>query len=353
MKAAPFEYSRPADVDEACALLAADDGARLIAGGQTLVPLMAMRLARPTRLIDIARIAGLAYVRDRRRCIAIGATTKQHVVESDPLVREQAAAARPGHAVRRPRRDAGARHRRRLARQWRSGGRDRAGGGDARRDAGLARRRQDRRDGGGRLLPRADGDGLADHRPALRRCGFRSGRSGGSARAFTRSTRGRAISPSSRPRRRSRSMLTAAARAPPSASARRRRCRSGSMRLSRRSLGSAFDEGQGASGGRRPRSPMSRRWPTCTPPPTIAAASRRRWRCAPSPMPFEMPRRGAHEGRARRQRRDGMRSRSSRARACSTACATSSCSPARMPAASTASAAPARCWSTASRCAPA
>jgi CO/xanthine dehydrogenase FAD-binding subunit len=87
MKPAPFEYSRPADLDEACALLAADDGARLIAGGQTLVPLMAMRLARPSRLIDIARIPGLAYVRDEGRDVAIGATTRQHVVESDPLVR--------------------------------------------------------------------------------------------------------------------------------------------------------------------------------------------------------------------------------------------------------------------------
>jgi CO/xanthine dehydrogenase FAD-binding subunit len=121
MKPAPFEYSRPADVDEACALLAADDGARLIAGGQTLVPLMAMRLARPSRLVDIARIAGLAYVHeesavrprasgdpgatgeaaldsrlrgnDRGRgssqngTIAIGATTRQHVVEHDPLIR--------------------------------------------------------------------------------------------------------------------------------------------------------------------------------------------------------------------------------------------------------------------------
>jgi carbon-monoxide dehydrogenase medium subunit len=73
-------------VDEACALLAADEGARLIAGGQTLVPLMAMRLARPTRLVDIARIPGLAYVREERGAIEIGAATKQHVVENDPLV---------------------------------------------------------------------------------------------------------------------------------------------------------------------------------------------------------------------------------------------------------------------------
>jgi CO/xanthine dehydrogenase FAD-binding subunit len=87
MKPAAFEYSRPADIDEACALLAADDGARVIAGGQTLVPLMAMRLARPTRLIDIARIPGLSYVRDEGGEIAIGATTRQHVIESDLVVR--------------------------------------------------------------------------------------------------------------------------------------------------------------------------------------------------------------------------------------------------------------------------
>jgi CO/xanthine dehydrogenase FAD-binding subunit len=126
MKPAPFEYSRPASLDEACALLAADDGARIIAGGQTLVPLMAMRLARPTRLVDIARIPGLAYIREepaavrprasgdpgpqaersesaalgsrlrgnergedagKPTTIVIGATTKQYVVESDPLVR--------------------------------------------------------------------------------------------------------------------------------------------------------------------------------------------------------------------------------------------------------------------------
>jgi carbon-monoxide dehydrogenase medium subunit len=87
MKPAPFEYSRPADIDEACAMLAAEDGARVIAGGQTLVPLMAMRLARPTRLIDIARIPDLAYIRDEGEHVAIGATTRQCVVESDAVVR--------------------------------------------------------------------------------------------------------------------------------------------------------------------------------------------------------------------------------------------------------------------------
>ena len=89
MKAAPFEYSRAADVDEACALLAADDGARVIAGGQTLVPMMVMRLARPTRLIDINRIASLSYIRKEGDGIAIGATTKQCVVERDALVADE------------------------------------------------------------------------------------------------------------------------------------------------------------------------------------------------------------------------------------------------------------------------
>ena len=86
MKAAPFEYCRAADIDEACTWLAADDGARVIAGGQTLVPMMAMRLARPTRLIDINRIAALSYIRKDGDGIAIGATTRQCVVERDALV---------------------------------------------------------------------------------------------------------------------------------------------------------------------------------------------------------------------------------------------------------------------------
>jgi carbon-monoxide dehydrogenase medium subunit len=87
MKPAPFEYVRAASIDEACALLAADEGARLIAGGQTLVPLMAMRLARPARLIDIARVAELSFVREESGAVVIGAATRQCVVETDPLVR--------------------------------------------------------------------------------------------------------------------------------------------------------------------------------------------------------------------------------------------------------------------------
>jgi carbon-monoxide dehydrogenase medium subunit len=89
MKAAPFAYTRAADVEEACALLAADESARVIAGGQTLVPMMAMRLARPTHLIDINRIAALSYVREQAGGVAIGATTRQCAVERDTLVKKR------------------------------------------------------------------------------------------------------------------------------------------------------------------------------------------------------------------------------------------------------------------------
>lgn len=89
MKAAPFEYSRPATVDEACALLAADDNARVIAGGQTLVPMMAMRLARPTRLVDIARISDLSYINDDGDSVTVGAATRQCVAERSALVKEK------------------------------------------------------------------------------------------------------------------------------------------------------------------------------------------------------------------------------------------------------------------------
>jgi len=86
MKAAPFEYSRPAHLDEACALLAADEGARIIAGGQTLVPMMAMRLARPSRLVDIAHIPELSFIRDEGDAIAVGATTRQCVAEKSDVI---------------------------------------------------------------------------------------------------------------------------------------------------------------------------------------------------------------------------------------------------------------------------
>src|SRR6202163_3089770 len=108
MKSAPFEYSRASDIEEACALLAGDENARLIAGGQTLVAMMAMRLARANPLIYIQRIAALAYIRKDSETIAIGATTRQCTVERDALVAKYVpllARAMPwiGHAATRAR----------------------------------------------------------------------------------------------------------------------------------------------------------------------------------------------------------------------------------------------------------
>jgi CO/xanthine dehydrogenase FAD-binding subunit len=87
MKPAPFDYVRPDTLAEACALLAGDEDARLIAGGQTLVPMLAMRLARPARLIDILRLPELAGIREERGAVVVGATTRQARAERDPVIR--------------------------------------------------------------------------------------------------------------------------------------------------------------------------------------------------------------------------------------------------------------------------
>jgi CO/xanthine dehydrogenase FAD-binding subunit len=87
MKAAPFDYVRPDTLAEACELLEGDDDARLIAGGQTLVPMLAMRLARPAKLIDILRLPELSGIREERGAVVVGATTRQAQAERDPVTR--------------------------------------------------------------------------------------------------------------------------------------------------------------------------------------------------------------------------------------------------------------------------
>ncbi len=86
MKAASFDYARPDTIAAACALLAASEDARVIAGGQTLVPMMAMRLARPALLVDISRVAELQGISLDGDALAIGAATRQSVAERHPLV---------------------------------------------------------------------------------------------------------------------------------------------------------------------------------------------------------------------------------------------------------------------------
>lgn len=86
---APFDYARPASLDEALQLLAgADPSIRVLAGGQSLIPLMKLRLARPERLVDIARIEELRGIRDRPDGrLSIGALTTWAALLDDPRIR--------------------------------------------------------------------------------------------------------------------------------------------------------------------------------------------------------------------------------------------------------------------------
>jgi len=86
VKPPPFEYHAPVTVDEACALLASLEDAKVLAGGQSLVPLLNFRLARPAHLIDINRIGGLDRVYERDGGVAIQALTRQSAVEDSDLV---------------------------------------------------------------------------------------------------------------------------------------------------------------------------------------------------------------------------------------------------------------------------
>jgi carbon-monoxide dehydrogenase medium subunit len=87
MKPASFEYHAPETTDEAIALLTEHgDDAKVLAGGQSLIPAMNFRLAQPAILIDLGRIAELAYVRQQGDGLAIGTMTRQRDVETNDLV---------------------------------------------------------------------------------------------------------------------------------------------------------------------------------------------------------------------------------------------------------------------------
>ena len=96
MKPAPFEYRAPRSLDEAVAALqAGGDEAKLLAGGQSLIPLMNFRLAHPSLLVDLNRVAELAYIKPSRGGVAIGAMTRQvavernaYLVQTQPLLKE-------------------------------------------------------------------------------------------------------------------------------------------------------------------------------------------------------------------------------------------------------------------------
>jgi CO/xanthine dehydrogenase FAD-binding subunit len=109
LKAAPFDYVRASSVIDACELLRQDgDDVKLIAGGQSLTPMMAMRLTRPSRLVDINEIAALKFIVLEDDFARVGACTRQCVVARDdalaarvPLIRQ--ALAWVGHSQTRNR----------------------------------------------------------------------------------------------------------------------------------------------------------------------------------------------------------------------------------------------------------
>src|SRR5256884_995070 len=86
MKPPPFAYHAPQSVDEACTLLGSLEDAKVLAGGQSLVPLLNFRLARPAHLVDINGITDLDRVYERDGGVAVGAITRQAGAERHPLL---------------------------------------------------------------------------------------------------------------------------------------------------------------------------------------------------------------------------------------------------------------------------
>src|SRR5256885_15962745 len=89
VKPAPFAYHRADGVEQAISLLAGlGEEAKILAGGQSLVPMMNLRLARPSALVDVTRIPGLSYLRVAADGLHIGALTPHRAIETtrDPAV---------------------------------------------------------------------------------------------------------------------------------------------------------------------------------------------------------------------------------------------------------------------------
>jgi carbon-monoxide dehydrogenase medium subunit len=90
MKPAPFDYHDPATLDEAVSLLdRLGEDVKILAGGQSLIPLLNMRLARPAALVDLGKVTELDYIREDDGAITIGALTTQRSVERSQLVKER------------------------------------------------------------------------------------------------------------------------------------------------------------------------------------------------------------------------------------------------------------------------
>jgi aerobic carbon-monoxide dehydrogenase medium subunit len=87
MKPPPFRYHDPKTVSEAVGLLASLENAKLLAGGQSLMPMLNFRFVLPDHVIDLNRVDGLAYIRDAQGALEIGAMTRQRDLEFSEAVR--------------------------------------------------------------------------------------------------------------------------------------------------------------------------------------------------------------------------------------------------------------------------
>ena len=84
-----FDYVAPKTLSDAVAALGGNENAKILAGGQSLIPLMRFRLAGPTLLVDLTRVEGLSYIQEKDGWLRIGATTRQSAVEHSQLVSEK------------------------------------------------------------------------------------------------------------------------------------------------------------------------------------------------------------------------------------------------------------------------
>jgi carbon-monoxide dehydrogenase medium subunit len=87
MKPPPFSYHDPKTVSEAVGLLGSLENAKLLAGGQSLMPMLNMRFVLPDHIIDLNRVEGLSYIRDTDSALEIGAMTRQRELEFSDTVR--------------------------------------------------------------------------------------------------------------------------------------------------------------------------------------------------------------------------------------------------------------------------
>jgi aerobic carbon-monoxide dehydrogenase medium subunit len=86
----PFEYLRPKTIPEALAFLKQHgESAKILSGGQSLIPMMKLRLARPAYIVDLNRIAGLSYIKEDGGFLKIGGLTREAELESSALVRSK------------------------------------------------------------------------------------------------------------------------------------------------------------------------------------------------------------------------------------------------------------------------